>query len=148
MMAYEMRMNDWSSDVCSSDLAQLRRAPDLLEWLMAAQRRFQVAQQATLQSLRDTAQKVEEVGAASSDGVTQAVEAVRATQEALEARMAEIEMFHLRFDRPLSDFDRRIKALRSSADHPLRRAVANVTACVALLEWSAQHNTSRHQRLR
>src|SRR3546814_2779821 len=132
MMAYEMRMNDWSSDVCSSDLAQLRRAPDLLEVLMTAQRRFQVAQQATLQSLRDTAQKVEEVGAASRDGVTQAVEAVRATQEALEARMAEIEMFHLRFDRPLSDFDRRIKALRSSAAHPLRRALATPTAFVAL----------------
>src|SRR3546814_5102507 len=113
--------------------APMRRATDLLEVLMTAEWGFQGAQEGALQGLRDTVQKVEEVGAASSDGVTQAVEAVRATQEALEARMAEIEMFHLRFDRTLSDFARRIKALRSSADPPLRRAVATLTASVALV---------------
>src|SRR3546814_2704547 len=26
--AYEMRISDWSTDVCSSDLAQFRRQPD------------------------------------------------------------------------------------------------------------------------
>src|SRR3546814_7056656 len=29
--AYEMRISDWSSDVCSSDLIALARAPDLVE---------------------------------------------------------------------------------------------------------------------
>src|SRR3546814_1773699 len=34
--AYEMRISDWSSDVCSSDLPESHRTPeleDLVEWL-------------------------------------------------------------------------------------------------------------------
>src|SRR3546814_17577905 len=39
--AYEMRISDWSSDVCSSDLCMLRRSPGLLAvgllmWLLFA----------------------------------------------------------------------------------------------------------------
>jgi len=111
----------------------LRRATDLLEALMAAQRRFHSVQQAALQSLKETADKVDAIGAAGTDGVAQAIDAVRSTQDSLEKRLAEIEVFQLRFDQTLGDLDKRIQALHSSADRPLRRAVAALGVFVALV---------------
>src|SRR3546814_9575415 len=50
--AYEMRISDWSSDVCSSDLKQLEEARAILE---SAQERLDEAKQ-LLEAIRDDEQ--------------------------------------------------------------------------------------------
>lgn len=48
---------------------------------------------------------------------------MRASQAELTRRVSDIEVFLMRFDRTLADFDERIRELTNTADRPMRRAV-------------------------
>src|SRR3546814_6595279 len=49
--AYEMRISDWSSDVCSSDLSSFRRDPQTMQ--MTGQYRIEAPRQAVWEALND-----------------------------------------------------------------------------------------------
>jgi hypothetical protein len=53
---------------------------------------------------------------------------VRAMQADLATKISDVEVFHLRFDKTLADFDRRIEDLTNAADRPMKRAVALLIA--------------------
>jgi len=107
--------------------APLNKVLDRLELLIEAQRRSQALQREASQTMRDTAAKVEEI-TTHENGIGPALDTVRAMQVELSTRIAEVEVFHLRFDRTLADFDRRIEDLSNTADRPMKRAVAILIA--------------------
>jgi hypothetical protein len=105
----------------------LNKVLDRLELLIEAQRRSQIVQRESVQTMRDTAAKVEEI-VTQEDGIGQALATVRKMQAEISERIAEAEVVNLRFDKTLADFDRRIEDLANSADRPMRRAVAILIA--------------------
>lgn len=100
----------------------LGRVLDQLDVLIAAQRRSQIIQREAAEALRATAEQVEKMSS-NEEGVGAAVELVRASQAELTRRVSDIEVFLMRFDRTLADFDERIRELTNTADRPMRRAV-------------------------
>jgi hypothetical protein len=103
--------------------APLDRVLAQLEALIAAQRRSQIMQRESAESLRTTAEQVEQM-ASQENGIGAALEVVRSSQHDLAQRISEVEVFLMRFDSMVSGFDDRIKELTSAADRPMRRAVA------------------------
>lgn len=101
----------------------LNRVLDRLELLIDAQRRSQLMQREAAETLRSTSKQIDEI-VGQEDGIGAALELVRANQAELSERVAGIEVFHLRFDKVLADFDKRIEELTAAADRPMRRAVA------------------------
>jgi hypothetical protein len=100
----------------------LNRVLDRLELLIEAQRRSQLMQREAAETLRNTSKQVDEI-VSQEDGIGAALELVRANQVELAERVSGIEVFHLRFDKVLADFDKRIEELTATADRPMRRAV-------------------------
>lgn len=100
----------------------LGRVLDQLDVLIAAQRRSQIIQREAAEALRATVEQVEKMSS-NEEGVGAAVELVRASQAELTRRVSDIEVFLMRFDRTLADFDERIRELTNTADRPMRRAV-------------------------
>jgi len=107
--------------------APLNRVLDRLELLIEAQRRSQVLQRETVETLRRTSDQIKEI-VGEDDGIAAALDVVRANQSDLAKKVSDIEIFHLRFDRILSDFGKQIGDLGSSVDRPMRRAVALLVA--------------------
>ncbi|KAB0266613.1 hypothetical protein [Microvirga brassicacearum] len=103
--------------------APLSRVLDQLEVLIAAQRRSQIIQRETAEALRSTAAQVEQM-ASNEDGVGAALDLVRNSRDDLAQRVADLEVFLLRFDTVLTGFDSRIADLSKAADRPMRRAVS------------------------
>jgi hypothetical protein len=101
----------------------LNRVLDRLELLIEALRRSQIMQREAAETLRTTSKQIDEI-VSQEDGIGAALELVRANQAELAERVSGIEVFHLRFDKVLADFDKRIEELTSAADRPMRRAVA------------------------
>jgi len=101
----------------------LNRVLDRLELLIEAQRRSQLMQREAAETLRNTSKQVDEI-VGQEDGIGAALELVRTNQAELAERVAGIEVFHLRFDKVLAGFDKRIEELTAAADRPMRRAVA------------------------
>jgi hypothetical protein len=101
----------------------LNRVLDRMELLIEAQRRSQVVQREVVETLRGTSEQIDEI-LGEEDGIKSAVDLVRSSQTELAERIAGIEVFHLRFDKVLADFDKRIEELTTAADRPMRRAVA------------------------
>jgi len=101
----------------------LNRVLDRMELLIEAQRRSQVVQREVVETLRGTSKQIDEI-LGQEDGIKSAVDLVRSSQTELTERIAGIEVFHLRFDKVLADFDKRIEELTTAADRPMRRAVA------------------------
>lgn len=101
----------------------LNRVLDRLELLIEAQRRSQLMQREAAETLRNTSKQVDEI-VGQEDGIGAALELVRTNQAELAERVAGIEVFHLRFDKVLAGFDKRIEDLTAAADRPMRRAVA------------------------
>src|SRR3546814_6250825 len=60
--AYEMRISDWSSDVCSSDLQALQR-----EWATAKQRRAEERARSEAEAAKDAAEMWAAAGPARAD---------------------------------------------------------------------------------
>ncbi|ALA19941.1 MULTISPECIES: hypothetical protein [Chelatococcus] len=100
----------------------LGRVLDQLDVLIAAQRRSQIIQREAAEALRMTAEQVEKMSS-NEEGIGAAVELVRASQAELTRRVSDIEVFLMRFDRTLADFEERIRDLTHTADRPMRRAV-------------------------
>lgn len=101
----------------------LNRVLDRLELLIEAQRRSQLMQREAAETLQSTSKQVDEI-VSQEDGIGAALELVRANQVELAERVSGIEVFHLRFDKVLAEFDKRIEELSAAADRPMRRAVA------------------------
>jgi hypothetical protein len=107
--------------------APLSRVLDRLEMLIEAQRRSQVLQRETVEAFRGTSDQIKEI-IGEDDGIAAALDVVRANQSDLARKISDIEVFHMRFDRILSEFGRQIEDLGSSVDRPMRRAVALLIA--------------------
>ncbi|SCZ12262.1 hypothetical protein [Microvirga guangxiensis] len=107
--------------------APLNRAMDRLEFLIEAQRRSQLTQREAAETLRATSKQIDEI-VGQENGIGAALELVRANQAELSEKISGIEVFHLRFDKVLADFDERIRELTTAADRPMRRAVAMLIA--------------------
>ncbi len=103
--------------------APLSRVFDRLELLIEAQRRSQLLQRETVEALRSTSNRIDEI-IGEEDGIAAALDVVRANQSDLSKRLSDLEIFQMRFDRTIADFGRQIEDLGSSADRPMRRAVA------------------------
>jgi len=103
----------------------LNRVLDRLELLIEAQRRSQLMQREAAETLRNTSKQVDEI-VGQEDGIGAALELVRTNQAELAERVAGIEVFHLRFDKVLAGFDKRIEELTTAADRPMRRALATL----------------------
>jgi hypothetical protein len=114
----------------------LNRVLDRLELLIEAQRRSQVLQREVAESMRTTSRQVDEI-VGQEDGIGAALELVRASQTELAEKISGIELFHLRFDKVLADFDKRIEDLTAAADRPMRRAVALLVAFGGISAFSA-----------
>lgn len=107
--------------------APLNRVFDRLELLIEAQRRSQLLQRETVEALRSTSNQIDEI-IGEENGIAAALDVVRANQSDLSKRLSDLEVFQMRFDSTLSDFGRQIEDLGSSADRPMRRAVALLIA--------------------
>jgi hypothetical protein len=105
----------------------LNKVLDRLEFLIEAQRRSQILQREAAETLRKTANSIEEI-TSQDNGIAPALEVVRAMQADLATKISDVEVFHLRFDKTLADFDRRIEDLTNAADRPMKRAVALLIA--------------------
>ncbi|WP_457093889.1 hypothetical protein [Microvirga sp. P5_D2] len=114
----------------------LNRVLDRMDLLIEAQRRSQLMQREASEALRSTAKQVEEITSQES-GINAALDTVTTTQAELSRRVSDIEVFHLRFDQVLADFDKRIEELSKAADRPFRRAVALLIALGGLSAASA-----------
>lgn len=114
----------------------LNRVLDRLELLIEAQRRSQFVQREVSNALRETSKQIDEI-VSQENGIGTALELVRAGQSELAGRIADIEVFHMRFDTVLADFDKRIRELTTAADRPMRRAVALLIAFGGLSAASA-----------
>jgi hypothetical protein len=114
----------------------LNRVLDRLELLIEAQRRSQFVQREVSNALRETSKQIDEI-VSQENGIGTALELVRAGQSELGGRIADIEVFHMRFDAVLADFDKRIRELTTAADRPMRRAVAILIAFGGLSAASA-----------
>lgn len=114
----------------------LNRVLDRMDLLIEAQRRSQLIQREASEALRSTAKQVEQITSQES-GINAALETVTSTQAELSRRVADIEVFHLRFDQVLADFGIRIDELSKAADRPFRRAVALLVALGGLSAASA-----------
>ncbi|QRM30273.1 hypothetical protein [Microvirga sp. VF16] len=107
--------------------APLTRVFDRLELLIEAQRRSQLLQREAVEALRGTSNQINDI-VGEEDGIAAALDVVRANQSDLAKKVSDIEVFHMRFDRILSDFGRQIEDLGSSVDRPMRRAVTLLIA--------------------
>jgi hypothetical protein len=116
--------------------APLNRVLDRLELLIEAQRRSQLLQREAAETLRTTSKKIGEI-VGQEDGIGAALDLVRTNQTELTERISGIEVFHLRFDKILATFEKRIDELTTAADRPMRRAVALLIAFGGLSAASA-----------
>ncbi|WP_414475687.1 hypothetical protein [Microvirga sp. M2] len=114
----------------------LNRVLDRVELLIEAQRRSQMMQREVVDALRSTSKQVDEI-VGQEDGIAAALDVVRTNQTELAEKISGIEVFHLRFDKVLADFDKRIQELTTAADRPMRRAVALLIAFGGLSAVSA-----------
>jgi len=111
--------------------APLGRVFDRLELLIEAQRRSQVLQRETVEALRTTSDQINAM-VSEDDGIATALDVIRSNQSDLSQKVSDIEVFHMRFDKILSEFGQKIDDLSSSADRPMRRAVALLIAFGAI----------------
>jgi hypothetical protein len=131
-------------DIANDAVAdQLRRIADLLETALLRQDDMRTLQQSMVGALRtihavqrrqdrpDDAE--DEEGAETRAAVEHALAVVEEGQQALSERLNQLDVFQLRFDQTLSVFEQRLKALTSSADQPLRRAVAALAVFTGLI---------------
>ncbi|QFU17183.1 hypothetical protein [Microvirga thermotolerans] len=116
--------------------APLNRVLQQLEVLIAAQHRSQVILREAVEAIRETAGQVERM-ASQEDGIGAALEVVRSNHGELAQRIADVEVFHMRFDKMIAGFDERIAELANAADRPMRRAVAILIALAGISAASA-----------
>ncbi len=123
-------------DIADDALAgQLRRIADLLETSLMRQDEIRGLQQSMVGALRTIhatqRQRDQPQGDNERDetaetraAVEHALAVVEEGQQALAERLTQLDVFQLRFDETLNVFEQRLRKLTTSADQPLRRAVA------------------------
>ncbi|MBF9233875.1 hypothetical protein [Microvirga alba] len=116
--------------------APLNRVLEQLEVLIAAQRRSQIILREAAEAMRGTAEQVEQMSS-KEDGIGAALDVVRSNQSELAQRVADVEVFLMRFDKMIAAFDDRIKDLANVADRPMRRAVAIIIMLTGISAVSA-----------
>lgn len=116
--------------------APLNRVMQQLEVLISAQHRSQIILREAVEAIRDTAGQVEQMSS-KEDGIGAALEVVRSNHGELAQRISDVEIFHMRFDKMIAGFDDRIKELASTADRPMRRAVAVLVLLTSISAVSA-----------
>lgn len=116
--------------------APLNRVLQQLEVLISAQHRSQIILREAVEAIRDTAGQVEQMSS-KEDGIGAALEVVRSNHRELAQRISDVEIFHMRFDKMIASFDDRIKELASTADRPMRRAVAVLVLLTSISAISA-----------
>ncbi len=72
-------------------------------------------------------------GAATGDAVMQAVQEVRGAQEATAGRLAELEVFMVRFDGVIGEFHRRLEALSRHDPSGVRGHLLLIAAAVGVV---------------
>lgn len=96
----------------------LARFFDRVEALIALNRRGQLAQKELIEKFDEMAERL-------SDGSVKRDEAAEAARaDHIAQRLAELDVFQLRFDATLRSFDERLVAIRKEAQRPLRQATA------------------------
>ncbi|MBZ6075160.1 hypothetical protein [Microvirga puerhi] len=116
--------------------APLNRVLQQLEVLIAAQHRSQIMLREAAEAMRETAEQVEKMSS-KEDGIGAALDVVRSNHGELAQRIADVEIFHMRFDKMIAGFDDRIKDLTTAADRPIRRAIAVLMMLAGLSAISA-----------
>lgn len=119
---------------------QLRRIADLLEAALTRQDDMRTLQQSMVAALRTIHAVQRQQGTSEGDeetemeaAVTRALATVEEGQQALSERLTQMDVFQLRFDETLRGFDKRLRALTTSADRPLRRAVAALAVFTGII---------------
>lgn len=118
---------------------QLRRIADLLEASLTRQDDIRTLQQSMVAALRTIHAVQRQQGSADDEetetqaALAHALAKVDEGQHALSERLTQIDVFQLRFDETLRAFDKRLRALTTSADQPLRRAVAALAVFTGII---------------
>ncbi len=122
---------------------QLGRIADLLETALLRQDDMRTLQHSMVGALRTIHAVQRQQDRPDGDGddgnaeiraaIEHALAVVEEGQQALSQRLNQLDVFQLRFDETLSVFEQRLKTLTSSADQPLRRAVAALAVFTGLV---------------
>jgi hypothetical protein len=123
---------------------QLRRVADLLESSLMRQDDIRNLQQSMVGALRTihATQRQQErpQGDAERDemaetraAIEHALAVVEEGQREITERLTQLDVFQLRFDETLNVFDQRLRKLTTSADQPLRRAVAALAVFTGII---------------
>jgi hypothetical protein len=100
--------------------------------LAGAYRQSAGAQRNALKALQEQIETASDRADARATAEADAREKTAAALAALEKRMADLEVFAVRFDESLRTIDRRLAARPEAADRPLRRLVAGLGLVTAL----------------
>jgi hypothetical protein len=131
---------------------QLRRIADLLETALTRQDEMRTLQQSMVGALRTIHATQRQQDAVDGDeeaeeraALQRALATVEAGHQALTERLTQLDVFQLRFDETLTQFDQRLRAITSSADQPLRRAVAALAVFTSIIAGVAIYAVAMHR---
>jgi hypothetical protein len=105
---------------------------DRLEVAILAQRRVQTRQSGLLSDQNATLQSLAEAAAANG-GLVETVKGLAERQQSITDRLAELEVFHVRFDGVMGDFKSRLEALAKQHVHPIKGHLLWLSAAVGLV---------------
>jgi hypothetical protein len=105
---------------------------DRLETAILAQRRMQNGHANSLGELTATAKRLADVAVADG-GLVETVQDLRQRQQAIADRLAELEVFLVRFDGVIGSFHVRLEALARQHVHPIKGHLLWLAAAVGLL---------------
>lgn len=105
---------------------------DRLESAIVAQRRIQNGHTSSLGELTATARRLAEVAIADG-GLVDTVRALRERQQAIADRLSELEVFLVRFDGVIGDFNSRLEALAKQDVHSVKGHLLWLAAAVGLV---------------
>lgn len=105
---------------------------DRLETAIGAQRRIQTGHTTSLGELTTTARRLAEVAIADG-GLVDTVQGLRERQQAITDRLSELEVFLVRFDGVIGDFNTRLEALAKQHVHGIKGHLMWLAAAVGLV---------------
>ena len=105
---------------------------DRLETAIVAQRRIQTGHTTSLGELTATARRLAEVAIADG-GLVDTVQGLRERQQAIADRLSELEVFLVRFDGVIGDFNTRLEALAKQHVHGIKGHLLWLAAAVGLV---------------
>ena len=103
-----------------------------LETAIVAQRRIQTGHTTSLGELTETARRLADVAIADG-GLVDTVQGLRERQQAIADRLSELEVFLVRFDGVIGDFNTRLEALAKQHVHGVKGHLLWLAAAVGLI---------------